>query len=279
MNKIQKYIPLVVPYIIGFICLYVLPFFRSIYYSFLDNIFSNKYVGLTNYSALFGNYYFRLGIKNTILFSIIGVTLLISVAFLIAVMCDRAEDENKLFSMAVLLPFFVPSTALISIWKKMFENNAFRNWMNISDNEMWKNHWLIFPILLLFLWKHIGLFFIIFKNAVGRLPVELEDACRMDGGKWWNYYFQCVLPCILPEIFFATIFGFSNSMRIYRESALYYGTSYPKEAVYSLSYFMQAHFRNMDYELLTAATVIMVLFMSALIGLFYHFENRYTDMM
>ena len=48
------------PSLCGFLGFFIVPFFASFYYAFIENAFSKKFAGLENFRALLSNEFFRL---------------------------------------------------------------------------------------------------------------------------------------------------------------------------------------------------------------------------
>ena len=63
------------PSLLGVLIFFVLPFLVVIYYSFVENPISKRFVGLTNYINVLHNSAFRTAVGNTLLFSLIAVPL------------------------------------------------------------------------------------------------------------------------------------------------------------------------------------------------------------
>lgn len=65
-----------------------------------------------------------------------------------------------------------------------------------------------------------------------------------------------------------------NSFKIFREVYLLTG-DYPYDSLYLLQHFMNNTFRSLDYQKLSAAAIIMSLFMLVLIGILFLTENHF----
>ena len=71
-----------------------------------------------------------------------------------------------------------------------------------------------------------------------------------------------------------TDYGLINSFKVFREVYLLSG-DYPFDALYMLQHYMNNTFRSLDYQKLSAAAIIMSLFMIMLIGLMFLVENHF----
>ena len=73
---------------------------------------------------------------------------------------------------------------------------------------------------------------------------------------------------------FVTILSLINSFKIFREVYLLTG-NYPYDGLYLLQHYMNNMFRNLDYQKLSTAALLMAAVMAVVIGLLFLVENRY----
>ena len=65
-----------------------------------------------------------------------------------------------------------------------------------------------------------------------------------------------------------------NSFKVFREVYLLTG-DYPYDGLYMLQHFMNNTFNSLDYQKLSAAAVVMALFMVALIAVMFYAEDKF----
>ena len=82
------------------------------------------------------------------------------------------------------------------------------------------------------------------------------------------------LKYLSPTIFFVTIFSIINSFKVFREVYLLTG-DYPYESLYMLQHFMNNAFQSLNYQRLSAAAIVMSLFMIVIIGILFVAENHF----
>lgn len=80
----RKIMILSLPALVGFCVFYVYPFLRAIAYSFIDNLFSKQFVGISNYVSVLSNEFFRMALKNTAVFSAISVFFTMLIALILS---------------------------------------------------------------------------------------------------------------------------------------------------------------------------------------------------
>ena len=100
------------PAALGFLVFYIIPFFRSVGYSFAGSVANREFVYFDNYREVLGNEYFRLALKNTVIFSLagVGVIMLLSLGLSLGlVKLSKRFSFIKSFFVMPPSPSFKPS--------------------------------------------------------------------------------------------------------------------------------------------------------------------------
>lgn len=271
MNRLRKWLPLAVPGLLGFGLIYVIPFFESTYYSFLKDIFSKVFVWFENYGKVLSNEYFTLAARNTAVFLAAGCVAVMLISVSVSYFLLLFFDNSSVIKGILLIPFLIPSAAVMAAWKEVFDPVYFSYHIPDSGPGVFLAQ---VPVLAIFAWKTCGLMIIIINTAMQRVPDSVIEASRLDGAGKLRRLTGIVLPIIRPNLLFAFVLTVTESLKIYKDCYLYYNTDYPPEGAYFLQNYMNNHFRKLDYELLTTATVIFVLTAGAVIAFFYLKERR-----
>ena len=82
---------------------------------------------------------------------------------------------------------------------------------------------------------------------------------------------------ISPSLFFVIVLSFVNSLKIFKESYLYYNTNYPPDVAYMVQNYMNNHFYKLNYQNLSCAVVIFTLVLAVVIFALYELENKMSD--
>ena len=114
-TKKRLVLPFLLPGLIGILLFYVVPFFGGIWYSMTDGSFENAFVGFQNYSNVWQNPMFQLGLKNTMELSLICAPGLFLLSFALSVLLNRIRPAGTFFRSSVLLPYLMPSSAVLII--------------------------------------------------------------------------------------------------------------------------------------------------------------------
>lgn len=249
-----------VPSIIGTLLFFVIPYFRMIYYSLLDNQFRRNFVGLRNYINVIKNQYFLMASENSILLILIGVPVLVIIAVILSLFIHFSLEQSRwsLIKYAFILPMFLPTAAVSLIWQRLFQN---------AETAL--------PVYTLFWWKNMGISIILLISAFSAVHPEVLQSAKIDGAGTVKRHLYVTIPMNMPIIIFVTLLGIVNSFRIFKESYLFYGNHYPPDYSYTLQYYMNNNFYKLNYQTLSSSAVFTSLYIALLVFVFLRWQKRY----
>ena len=276
-RKARLALPFLIPGLAGILIFYVVPFFGGIWYSLTDGSFENKFVGAENYIKVWGNQMFQLGLKNTMELSLICAPSLFLLSFLLSLLLNRIRPAGTFFRSSVLLPYLMPSSAVLIIWLLWFDyGGPVNHLISLCGGQrvLWlQGAELRVPVVLLFLWKNLGFCIIIFLAALQAIPISLYEYADLEGAGFWKQAFNITLPMIVPSAFLVFIICWVNAFRIFKE-VYFIGGAYPEEPLYTLQNYMSNMYSKLNYQNVTTAAYIFAAIVLALFGLLFFLQNR-----
>ena len=265
------------PGLLGLLLFYVVPFFGGIYYSLTDGTYRNAFVGMSNYSAMWHNQMFLLGLRNTMELSLICAPLVWVFSFAIASLLNRLRPKGAFFRNSVLLPYLMPSSAMLLFWLVIFDFGGVVNRLVVAlgfERVMWlQGIAMRVPIILLFVWKNLGFAVIIFLSAIQAVPEPLFEYATLEGAGFLRQTFGITLPMIVPTAFLVIILEWINAFKIFKEVYFISG-SYPDESVYTLQHYMNNMYNKLNYQNVTTAAYSFALIVFALFGVLFLTQRR-----
>ena len=264
------------PSLIGVCVFFIVPFGVVVYYSLIDGVGSRNFVFLDNFIKLFRNSAFLLAAKNTLTFSAWAVPLAVALSMILALMLEAHIPMKSQFRTFFLSPMMVPVASVVLIWQVLFNFNGTVNeflllfgadkidWLQSAHSQA--------VVIILFLWKNLGYFMILFMAGMANIPKELLEVADVEGASEWYKFFAIKLRYLSPTVLFVTILSLINSFKVFREVYLLTG-DYPYETLYMLQHFMNNTFKSLDYQKLSAAAVVMALVMVLIIALLFKAED------
>lgn len=260
---------LCIPGFVGFLMFYLVPFLKSLWYAFINDTFHKEFVWFDNFKAVLKNKYFQLALKNTVIFSLFGVLLLLVLSFFLALGLATVVKRAAFIKNAFLLPMLLPTISVIFAWQTVFDSDLYFSWMKSGMG------WIeVLPIYAMYLWKNTGINVILLTAAFAGLPEEVLEAAELDGARGWKRLRYITMPLVTPTLFFVGILSFVNSMKVFKESYLFFERGYPPDAVYTVQYYMNNHFQKLNYHNLACASVIVAVLIGVLIFAVYRLQNK-----
>ena len=267
------------PSFLGMLIFFVAPFCVVIYYSFIAGALDHSFVGLKNYIAVWNNGAFQIAVKNTAVFSGLSVPLAVVLALVLALMLECRIPFKSQFRTFFLSPMMVPVASIILVWQVLFHSNGvdneFLSVFGVKAIDWLKSDYCMVVIVLLFLWKNLGYNMILFMAALNNIPKELLEVAEVEGASKAYQFFHIKLRYLSPTVLFVTILSIINSFKVFREIYLLSG-DYPYEGLYMLQHFMNNMYnKNLDYQRLSAAAIMLAVVIIALIALLFAIENYF----
>ena len=249
------------PSFLGMLIFFIIPFGVVVYYSFIAGALDHSFAGLKNYISVF---------------SALSVPLAVILALALALMLEARIPFKSQFRTFFLSPMMVPIASIILVWQVLFHDNGVVNEVLKAFGQD-KIYWFssnasLLVIVILFLWKNLGYNMILFMAALNNVPKAMLEAAEVEGASEWTQFVHIKLRYLSPTILFVTILSIINSFKVFREIYLLTG-NYPYDSLYMLQHFMNNMFRQLDYQKLSAAAVLLAIVIVILIAILFAVEN------
>ena len=247
----------ILPSFLGVMVFYLLPYIDVVRRSFFGAV-DNRFVGLENYKMVIENTAFRLAVKNTVLFTLLCIPILIFLALLCAVALYNTKYGGIIKS-AFLMPMALPAVSVALVWRILFHSQGLLNhWLSgvgIAGND-WMNTGSAFWILFIsYIWKNLGYDIVLWLAGLAGISTNIYEAARVDGAGTWQCFFYITLPNLKPSLYTITVLSFLNSFKVFREAYLVAG-DYPHESIYMMQHLFNNWFRSFSFDKMAAAAVM-----------------------
>ncbi len=211
----------ILPWIVGFIVLQLVPLINSFWYSFTNFqlLGSPKFLGFENYKKIFsGDPTFLQSLKVTFMYVLIAVPLKIAFALLIAIILNQKLKGINIFRTLYYLPSILGGSVAISVlWKYLFMNqgtiNHLLNSIGIAGQDWLGNPKLALgTISLVTIWQ-FGSSMLLFLAGLKQIPENQYEAARIDGAGRIRIFFRITIPELSPIILFNLIMQMINAFQ------------------------------------------------------------------
>lgn len=275
------------PGLLMILVFYIIPFAGGVAYSMTGRIYNpemgvtqTKFVALNNYVKLWKNQMFQLGLKNTLELSALCTPVLWLLSLVLSVFLEESIDSSSFFRSSTLLPYLLPSSAMLLIWLVAFDYGGPINRINGIlgfDRVMWlESAALRTPIILMFIWKNLGFCIIIFSAALQAIPQSLYEYAILEGAGFLTRVFRITLPLITPSAFLIFVLAWVNAFKVFKE-VYFIGGAYPDYSVYTLQNYMNNMFSKLDYQNVTAAAYTFAFIVAIMFACLFLIQRRISD--
>jgi multiple sugar transport system permease protein len=255
---------LLLPSLMGFLLLYILPFLWGLRYSVSRSGFDDAFVGLSNYRYVIHSPSFRLALKNNLVFLAIGIPLLIVISFLLALLVYEVK-ASPWVKLAIVLPIAIPSASVSGFFREFMATGIH----NLMDSDL-----AMVSVIILFIWRSTGYNLLVYLAALGSMDQSLLESALMDGASYRQRVQHVILPALTPATVFVSILSIINSYRVYKDVFILQG-NYPNSRIYMLQHYMNNQFAHLQYQNLTAAAFLFVLLIFGVALIFFYVDHRY----
>jgi ABC-type sugar transport system permease subunit len=282
------------PWILGFLAFTALPMVATLLFTFTNVTLRQeeplRFVGVDNYSNLFGDAQMWRSLLVTLRFGILWLPTVIVAPFAIALLLSsRQLRGSSLFRVLFFLPYVVPFVAGVLIWQSMLGadgwiNNALRL-IGVGDPPDWlfDANWIYPALVMIGIWG-IGAGIIINIAGLRGIPTEMYDAAMIDGAGWWAQLRHVTIPFMTPIIFYSLVLGVVEVLQYFLVPlVLKSGTGEPGGSTLFYNLYLYKNFftfQDMSYGATLAwflfvitLAVTLVLFWSARRWVFYAGER------
>ncbi|MBK0347150.1 sugar ABC transporter permease [Aerococcaceae bacterium zg-ZJ1578] len=185
-----------------------------------------EYVGLTNYKRLLSDPVFIESLKNTLIFLLFQVPIMIVLAIFFSVILNNKTLKFKgFFRTIVFLPSVTSLVAYSLIFKYIFSNNGILNQLLLAIHAieqpiLWLAHpfWAKFVIILAITWRWTGYNMIFFLSALQNIDQEIYEAADIDGASAIHQFFKITLPLLKPVVLFTSITSTIGTLQLFDET-------------------------------------------------------------
>lgn len=227
--KVAPYV-FVLPFLLTFVIFFIYPIISSVMTSFQNvQLGASKWVGLANYKRLAASSEFPTAIRNSLLYTVITIALMIPFPLLFAVMLNSKSMRGGTFFRAVLfMPILCSVVVAGMTFRFMFNetDSALVNefFMKVFGTRriMWKSRqWPAMAMMVsLCCWRWTGMNIVYFMSGLRSVPVELYEAADIDGASAAQRFWNVTVPSVKPTTIYVLTISIYGGLSMYTESRM-----------------------------------------------------------
>lgn len=184
-----------------------------------------EYVGLGNVERLFSDQAFLTALKNTFIYLIFQVPIMLMLALVLATLLnDRKLKARSFFRTAIFLPCVTSLVAYSVLFKNMFAMDGIVNTAMMALNMIEEPiAWLRDPIaakitvIIAITWRWTGYNMIFYLAALQNINPNVYEAADIDGASKFKQFFTITVPLLKPIIIFTSIMSTIGTLQLFDE--------------------------------------------------------------
>jgi putative chitobiose transport system permease protein len=246
------------------------PAFQAFSLSFtqydLDLTQAPEWVGLKNFQKLLNDKVFWQTLRNTFLYLIGVVPILVIVPLGLAILVNQKLRGIRWFRIAYYTPVIISMVVAGIAWKALYASDGILNqllkiggftdgipWLTSPDLALWS-------VMLVTIWKGLGYYMVIYLAGLQGIPVDLYEAAAIDGSDGWQKHWDITIPLMRPYLSLVAVISSISAMKVFEE--VYIMTqggplNHSKTVVY---YVYEKAFQDLEINYASAIGLVLFLF-------------------
>ncbi len=225
-STLENYL-FVLPAVVIFTIFYIIPFiwvFQLGLYEW-DGIMPTKiFVGLDNFKEIFfQDPIWWQSMVNAGFITLIALTFQNSLAFLLALACDREIRLKNFYRVLFFIPPVLSEVVVGLVWQWILDGHygLLNSWLAKIGLAQLTRNWLSDPgtalitVSIVHCWKGFGWGFLILLAGLQTIPRELYEAAHVDGANAWDSFKNVTIPLMIPVIILVAILTILGTMQAF----------------------------------------------------------------
>lgn len=207
--------------------------FYPIVQAFITSFKSGKGVNIKfadpltyNYSRMLQDVIFKTSMKNTFLYLIVEVPIMLILAILLAQLLNNKDLKFKgLFRTCIFLPCATSLVSYSLIFKSMFATQGLIN--TILQNIGLTHENINFlgtastaraVIIIALIWRWTGYNMVFYLAGLQNIEYSVYEAAKIDGANGWKTFWYITVPLLKPTIVMTAIMSINGTLQLFDES-------------------------------------------------------------
>ena len=179
-----------------------------------------------NYLRMFKDKTFITALKNTFLYLIIQVPVMLVLAILLAQLLNNPNLKCRgLFRTCIFLPCAISLVSYSLIFRTLFYDTGMINTILMKLGIIHENiKWLgqtgtaRAVIITALIWRWTGYNMVFYLAGLQNLDYQVYEAAQIDGANGWDTFWRITVPQLRPVIIMTFIMSINGTLQLYDES-------------------------------------------------------------
>ncbi|MEM7024407.1 MAG: sugar ABC transporter permease [Pseudomonadota bacterium] len=180
------------------------PFFSAVVLSFQNKMIGGNatFIGLANYYELFTDRNFMKIVRNTLVYTIVGVGVKFMLGLAMALVLAQDRRFNFIYRTILFVPWAVPTIVAALSFRWIYDdfsgllNNFLLVVFDMGDVISWLGdpNYAMASVIAVVVWSGTPFYTMSFLAGLKAIPNELYEAARIDGADTWQEFWHITIP-------------------------------------------------------------------------------------
>ena len=211
------------PSLIAFLMVIIIPFIFGIYYSFTDwqgTGAVSQSVGFANYRAIFQEPGFLHSFLVTLLFTVLNIITVNVVAFVISLLVTSEIRGRNVYRAGFFVPNLIGGIVLGLVWQFIFSNilpsiGQSLGLSTLSKSLISNKDTVMITLVTVNTWQYAGYIMLIYVAAIQGISKSVMEAAEVDGARYWTRVRKIQIPLMANAFTISLFLTLTNSFKMY----------------------------------------------------------------
>ncbi|CAM4365908.1 sugar ABC transporter permease [Paenibacillus sp. FSL H7-0942] len=215
----------VLPTLILFCGIVLIPIFVSSYYSLLDwnGVGRGTFIGLDNYVEMFKDTRVLNSIKNSLLFAGASVFIQLPISLVLALILASNVKGEGFYRTVYFIPVLISTVVIAQLWSKIYNadygllnvllqsiglSSLAQDWLGQKDTALAAS---FIPTL----WQYVGYHMLLMYAGAKSVSQDVLEAARMDGASRIRTAWSIMIPLMKPILKVSLVFSVIGAFKVF----------------------------------------------------------------
>ncbi|HEX9857681.1 MAG TPA: sugar ABC transporter permease [Paracoccaceae bacterium] len=202
--------------------------------------------------------------RNTALFVVLQVSLLITVATITALILNRDLKARSFWRAVFFFPVLLSPVVVGLIWRWILDRNGLLNAgldaVGLAPvNWLIERGWAFAAAIGVTIWAHLGFYALILLAGLQAIPRDLYEAAEMDGTPHARVFWRITLPLLMPNLLVVIVLSLIRAVQVFDEVFVLTGGGPGTATLFLTQYIYEVGFASLlkNPGLAAAASILM----------------------
>jgi alpha-1,4-digalacturonate transport system permease protein len=207
---------------------------------------------------------FWIALRNTALFTLLQVGLLVAAATVTALILNREIRARSFWRAVFFFPVLLSPVVVGLIWRWLLDREGALNAALAAAgiepvNWLLERGWAFAAVIGVTIWAQLGFFALILLAGLQAIPRDLYEAAAMDGTRPSRVFWRITLPLLMPNLLVVVVLALIRAVQVFDEAFVLTGGGPGTATLFLTQYIYEVGFASIirNLGLAAAASVLM----------------------